>query len=297
MYIKSRLNSPVRFTSGGQFISDEGPYRHRRRTIDTFEIIIGVRGTLYIRQDDTEYEIGAGDVLLLLPQHLHEGYRISSNLSYFWFHFLFQDDYSVVDGNHTSLDYSIIKTDRDSGALADYLILPIRFTLRSADKVTILFNQLLHLDKSEYFMNQGVNFLASLLLVELSQQAVENLTSEVEGDETTRDLSKILEWIRAHYRRFISVSDISEEFNYNKEYLSRLFKRKIGIGLQEYIHRQKIAKAKELLLSPESDSVQDIAYFLGFRDCKYFMRLFKRYEQMTPTQYRNAYHLTNMNNY
>ena len=283
--------------SAGQFISAKGPYRHRRRVMDTFEIIIGVRGTLYIRQDEADHEIGAGDVLLLLPQHLHEGFKISSNLSFFWFHFLFQDEYWIVDGKHSTLDLTLLKTDLNSGSFEDYLFLPIRFALRSADKATILFNQLLHLAKSGYFMKQGVNFLTSLLLVELSQQAVENLTSEVDEDDTTRDLSKILEWIRAHYRQFISVAEISEEFNYNKEYLSRLFKRKIGVGLQEYIHRQKIAKAKELLLSPESDSVQDIAYFIGFRDCKYFMRLFKRYEQMTPTQYRNAYHRTQMNHY
>lgn len=63
--------------------------------------------------------------------------------------------------------------------------------------------------------------------------------------------------------------------------------------MQEYIHKLKISKAKELLYSGQS--IKEIAYSLGFQDEKYFMRLFKKYENVTPTEFRKAYYRTYIN--
>ncbi|WP_371263554.1 helix-turn-helix domain-containing protein [Paenibacillus sp. 1_12] len=61
------------------------------------------------------------------------------------------------------------------------------------------------------------------------------------------------------------------------------------------MHVQKILKAKELL-SRTTMSVIEIAKAVGLHDEKYFMRLFKNNEKMTPTKFRNAYYLTHLNN-
>ena len=63
----------------------------------------------------------------------------------------------------------------------------------------------------------------------------------------------------------------------------------------EYINGMKVAKAKELL-SHSDQTVKEIAFSLGFDDEKYFMKLFKNYERITPTQYRNIYYKTYINN-
>lgn len=56
----------------------------------------------------------------------------------------------------------------------------------------------------------------------------------------------------------------------------------------------KIVKAKEMLSLSEKN-VKEISYLLGFKDEKYFMKLFKRYENLTPSEYRQAYHKTHLN--
>ncbi|MBJ8193569.1 AraC family transcriptional regulator, partial [Bacillus cereus] len=43
-------------------------------------------------------------------------------------------------------------------------------------------------------------------------------------------------------------------------------------------------------------SIKQVAEEAGYTDEKYFMRLFKKRAHMTPSQYRNAYHKTFMNN-
>ncbi|WP_245308217.1 helix-turn-helix domain-containing protein [Halalkalibacter urbisdiaboli] len=88
---------------------------------------------------------------------------------------------------------------------------------------------------------------------------------------------------------------IAEKFNYNRDYLSRMFKQHTGTNLQEYIHLNKLAKAKELLTRTDQ-SVKDIALAIGIHDEKYFMRMFKAHEKVTPTEYRKAYYRTYLNN-
>ncbi|WP_408011803.1 helix-turn-helix domain-containing protein [Pseudalkalibacillus sp. A8] len=105
---------------------------------------------------------------------------------------------------------------------------------------------------------------------------------------------KIVEWLRIHTTDNISVTSVAEQFNYNKDYLSHIFKQKIGINIQEYIHILKVSKAKDLLSSTNL-GIKEIAYTIGISDEKYFMKLFKKYEKLTPTEFRKAYYRTHLN--
>ncbi len=64
--------------------------------------------------------------------------------------------------------------------------------------------------------------------------------------------------------------------------------------MTEYINLQKINKAKDLLTRTDKN-IKRIAYDVGIQDEKYFMRLFKKYMGLTPTDFRKAYYLKNFN--
>ncbi|MGI8384332.1 helix-turn-helix domain-containing protein [Robertmurraya sp. P23] len=68
------------------------------------------------------------------------------------------------------------------------------------------------------------------------------------------------------------------------------------MNVLEYLHYLKIRKAKELL-SSTSYIIKEISYQVGIYDEKYFMRLFKKHENMTPSEFRKAYSRINLNNY
>ncbi len=98
--LKTNVSKPIEFVSGGQFISDI-PWTHSRRMIDSYEIIIGVKEILYIQQDDTHYEVKPGDVLLLLPNLVHQGFAPSvKGISFYWFHFICPEELCIV-ADHT----------------------------------------------------------------------------------------------------------------------------------------------------------------------------------------------------
>ena len=74
-------------------------------------------------------------------------------------------------------------------------------------------------------------------------------------------------------------------FDVSVSNLSHFFKKNMGISLSSYIDRIKLDKAKELLTESNS-RVGEIAEFLQYGSSTGFAVMFKKYEGMTPKEYR-----------
>ncbi len=85
------------------------------------------------------------------------------------------------------------------------------------------------------------------------------------------------------------MAGIAEKFGYHPSYLTSVFKRYSGCTITEYLNRQRIRVAKNLLTSTPKLTLAEIGTQVGIGDEKYFMRLFKRYEGVTATAYREAF--------
>ncbi len=81
----------------------------------------------------------------------------------------------------------------------------------------------------------------------------------------------------------IRVSDVAEYCGVSPDYLSQIFKREMGENLSSYIVRQKIEAAKLLLL--EDMTSKEVCLKVGFSSQAYFITSFKRYCNMTPSDY------------
>lgn len=160
--------------------------------------------------------------------------------------------------------------------------------------MSFLFHQLLHNTNLDHYSRYAADYSLTLMMVEITQQAIYELYKDRPLNTDYRFV-EVLEWIRININTPLTVTEIAERFNYNSDYLSDLIHRKTGLPLMKYIHKAKIAKSKEMLLKTQT-SIKQIAYNLGFHDDKYFMKLFKKYEDITPTEYRNAFFMTHMNN-
>ena len=88
LHVAFPIRDPIVFISAGQFLCNE-EWTHSERIINSYEIIIGVEGVLFLQQDNIQYEIHKGNIILLLPGVIHRGYRPSpAGTSFFWMHFL-----------------------------------------------------------------------------------------------------------------------------------------------------------------------------------------------------------------
>ena len=83
----------------------------------------------------------------------------------------------------------------------------------------------------------------------------------------------------------LSVDGIARHFSVSSSYLSHYMKDHLGCSITDYIHEVRLQKAKWLLLNTDK-TVAAIAEEVGYNSLHNFSRVFKRYERITPTDYR-----------
>jgi AraC-like DNA-binding protein len=284
----------VKFVSCGHFHSEE-PWIHTKRNLDSFEVIIGAGGTAFIQQDEDRFEVTAGKVLLLLSGHTHCGFAVSEQkVSFYWMHFKCRRAYEVLDEKAAAAQMNPLKINRYSGGLADSILVPIFMASSNHERLTIQFRQLLHFANTVGYTHLMQDYLLTLILTELTQQSINSFGESLLEHGDGR-IENMIEWLRIHLDREISIKELAEQFGFNKDYLTRWFKNRTGETVRRYINGMKILRAMELLCD-SSLSVKEIAFSLGFKDEKYFMKLFKSYENLTPSEYRNSFYKTHLNN-
>lgn len=96
---------------------------------------------------------------------------------------------------------------------------------------------------------------------------------------------KIASHINSNFRGDISPSSVSKAFHLNEAYLGRVFKKKYGMSIGEYITEKRISEAKNLLIN-SSISVTSVAINAGYSDANYFCRVFKKKTGLTAAEYR-----------
>ena len=103
-----------------------------------------------------------------------------------------------------------------------------------------------------------------------------------------RKLPQIEQYIRTNYKDpNLCTASIAAEFRISPSYLSRIFKADLGVGLAEYLHKIRVDAAKTELRNTHH-TLDEIAVHVGFSTRWLFIRVFKKYENMTPGVYRSA---------
>lgn len=94
------------------------------------------------------------------------------------------------------------------------------------------------------------------------------------------------QYVRRHYTEpNLSVSEVADQLEISMSYLSRNFKHYRGIGLLDYIHSLRIQASKKLL---GTMNLSEVAHRIGYVDDKAFIRVYKRFEGITPGKSKSA---------
>ncbi|MGO4730144.1 AraC family transcriptional regulator [Paenibacillus sp. 2KB_22] len=96
-------------------------------------------------------------------------------------------------------------------------------------------------------------------------------------------MDRALEYMTHQYMKDIRVDQMARMAGLSVNHFIRTFKRQLNMTPIEYILKQRMAKAKQLLFS--SDKIKEIAEQVGYRDEHYFSRVFKKNEGVAPTLY------------
>ncbi|MFA6507003.1 MAG: AraC family transcriptional regulator [Treponemataceae bacterium] len=291
-YLSFPIATPIPLVSCGNLIN-ETAWIHKERIIDTFELIVGVRGNVYIRQDDEKHVVKPGSSLLLLPNHQHGGYAYSSQpISFYWVHFQLKT-FSILDDEEGLKKLNGIGKNPYSH-MSNQAVLPLFCDSVPDSKLDILFHQLLHLVSDPVYSTLAADYTLTSLLIQSTQNMLRSYNQNNKESANSSTFEKSLEWVRQNYTTNVSTKEVAARYLYNSNYYSKLFRAQTGMCLLEYINTLRISKAKTLLYQTEA-RVKEIANEIGFADEKYFMRVFKQIEGISPTQYRNAFYKTHLN--
>lgn len=93
-------------------------------------------------------------------------------------------------------------------------------------------------------------------------------------------------YLNRHVSSPITRWKIAEEINVSEDYLTRVFKKELGLSPWEYLMRLRVQVAR-LMLRETSESVRSVAEASGFQDQAYFCRVFRKIAGRSPSDFRN----------
>lgn len=246
----------LRFSNMGCFNGEED-WIHPTRVLTSYVLIFVIKGEVFLREQAEYFHLRAGDAICLRAGCEHAGYQRSDNAKFYWLHF-FAEDYDAIGV----------------------------YRFRASD----VYNYELKLRRMNHLY--AIDSDIELLECELATLLLEHRNSQNKKNKLICD---ICEYIRLHAAEKNAVQDIAKKFNYNADYLTKLFIKNTGQTLKKYIDGERNSYIKNLLVSTQM-SLKEIAVLTSFEDDVALIKFFCYHNQVTPTFFRNTYYASHLNN-
>jgi two-component system, response regulator YesN len=138
-------------------------------------------------------------------------------------------------------------------------------------------------------MLETIRFAVAWSELEAAADVLRGLSPEPEGADG-RDgalVARAKNVVREAFSQGITLNEVAQRISVTPEYLSSMFHRETGCTFSAYIRDMRVIKAKELLIG-SSLRLGEISDRVGYRDAKYFCRVFKEATGMKPSEFRKA---------
>lgn len=272
------------FTECGRSVYVPGDAHPSRRDLGMFDLILVERGMLFVGEEDRQWEVGAGNTLLLLPDRYHYSVRpCEEETSFAWIHFRALGEWGVAEEEGPAF------ADRDRhaaqfGTLPYTIRLPQFGTLPGAPGGSGEGERLLRLEErslSGAVWERQRLFEELLRSLDLRRRDPSGSPAESVAERTER-------YIRAHYAEPLTGAVLSNELHFHYNYLTRCMKRVNGLTPMEYLEECRLEQARLLLLRTEA-SVASVAEKVGFETAPYFSRRFADRFGISPLRFRQRH--------
>ncbi|MDT8718615.1 helix-turn-helix transcriptional regulator [Clostridium sp. 19966] len=286
----------------GRTVSED--WFHFPRITNEYLLFILNSGTLYIKEDDINYELHEGDILLLEPERYHVGYK-SAAIDYFFIHmppttFSPMDFNSQIDLTDFMLKnwQNYFKSNPFSYEPYSFSKLLIPKTMRLENKIVLksIYDHINEAIQAYETRNEYYKYLCSCkmleILISISKEYSNMILSTGSKSQPyfkkDEKIEEVLTFLHDSYPKKIKGLDIENSINMNFDYLNRLFKKQIGLSIFEYLTIYRINKAKELLINSDKKAYE-IAALTGFSNEYHFNRVFSQKVGMPPGKFRERY--------
>ena len=243
---------------------DNQPHVFRREGFAFPQVFICKGGEGILKVSDTEYPIKKGCFFFLMSNLPHEYYGSSEPWEVEWIAFTGSQVESIL----TELNFGSYHVG----------------VLENINRAEALFHKIFISLKPE---DKPGKIIASGALYEILTEFYTILykKNNTAASEVSTILTQVKQYIEENYTQNITLEELSAQVQITPQYLCKLFKKYLHLRPMQYITQKRIQYAKQLL-SDHQLSVNEIAHAVGFNDCSYFSAIFRKYEMISPTEFR-----------
>lgn len=264
----------------GETNYERGEQHPKRRNIGVFDLLIVTKGSLSIGENNKNWEVKAGQSLLLLPDRYHYSTKPCETATHFyWIHFDYQDPYHVSAYDDYSLPIRHAWNNPYKLRLSQYT------KLRQFSRIKRILIELIgSRDESDsmFYWQAQQHFLELLRCLEYEAAAIPASKPVLQLAERTEA------YLRHHFQRNLTNETLARELNYHPNYIVRCMKEVYHCTPMEYLLQYRVEQAKLLLIKTEL-SVGEISEQVGFNYTPYFSKCFKRHTGLSPLSFRKLY--------
>ncbi|MBN24869.1 MAG: AraC family transcriptional regulator [Alteromonadaceae bacterium] len=249
------------------------PHRHDKLT----QIICTFDDSWVVQLDDKRYEL-SGNWLVLIPAGVVHGFVFEPNIQGY-----------VVSLNQDALEGTC---DADpQSTLPELLWVPsvIEFRDRQQIERFMTYIKLLkdELVSAEAEQGLAINRLVQMILLTVKRQQHLQAVSAGSSGRESKVLLAFRHLIEQNYTKHLSVQDYAKQLHVSVSTLNRLCQGQLNESPKSIIHQRLISEAKRRLIYTRQ-SVEEIAYTLGYKEPGYFSRFFKLGVGMSAGMYRKT---------
>jgi AraC-like DNA-binding protein len=238
--------------------------RHADRVLPVHELIVVQSGVLPIAEDRRRFAVHCGEWVLLRAGHRHFGSDdVDDDTWFYWVCF-------GGGSPGTDASESAVVRGRRTGSIA------------RAERVKALFEQLLEDQEAGILTPHAAGGYLQLLLAEILLER----SAATGGTAADRLARRAADFIADHLTDpDLSTTGIARALAFNADYLGRAFRAAFDETPTDRIHRLRVERARMLFRST-ARPIERVAAEVGFRDERYFRRIFKRTVGLTPGQFQ-----------
>ena len=238
----------------------------RNEGYNLYQLIFCIKGKGILKTNSQEYEINEGTYFYLKAHEPHEYYKLTTRFSTAWVLFTGENIYNTL----CNLGFSDSKIGFfQSNGIARNLFNDINITLKGSDSLR--------------------GFMASNLLYRLLIELFRSSNQEaiINRTQIASIVEPVISYINEHFFEDISLESLGKIVNVTPQHLCKVFKKDLYMRPFEYIAKRRIQESKKLLISGNT-AIKDIAQTVGYKDTSYFCAMFKKYELISPSEFRGS---------
>jgi len=280
------------FVYSGDALYRPGDFHRKRSGIECFDLLFVEYGNLFMKIEDNSYHLKANSALIIPPGMMHESYRVCDEKTYFhWLHFNAASSYRISETFHNYIKSQHMLPGRKS--YTGMMVLPVFQSLSEADAADVIqiMARLESLSNNRYvkssLITKGDNLNTPLQQQEQFLNLISFFALPEESSGNQEIAPMLMQYFQAHYAMNINLQDMAKIANCHPTHVIRCFNKSYGTTPVKALLRIRMQQAKKLLESTDL-TCERIAYGVGFSSPSYFSKIFKKYNDITPFEYRNA---------